>query len=281
MGAPEKGTNPWFFTTIWLLLAPAKPKAAAAKLKMREAITKKKLSDLTDPVEIGGWIRTYANAHGPQEYHTFDPSGRQGSVVRNTPTKADIKKGKTEGKASSAAWRQSASATGSAVSCLLSNGNRDVISEQLGEQHKVRSFYNNILDPDTENGDVTIDTHAVGAALISGTSGSDVSVQHNFGSSPEADKKPKGFEATSNSAITGLQGNYAIYADAYREAAAKIGILPHELQAAVWVEKRKMFGKGSEASAIANSAWKEYNIGTKTLEQTRSAIWAARGKEDD
>ena len=42
-----------------------------------------------------------------------------------------------------------------AVKALESGGNREVISEAMGKQHKVRSFYNNILDPHSPNGDVT------------------------------------------------------------------------------------------------------------------------------
>jgi hypothetical protein len=33
----------------------------------------------------------------------------------------------------------------------------------MGERHKVRNFYNNIYDPNSPYGDVTIDTHAVAA----------------------------------------------------------------------------------------------------------------------
>ena len=44
---------------------------------------------------------------------------------------------------------------------ILSDPTRENINDQLGEKHKVRSFYNNILDPLSPEGDVTIDTHAV------------------------------------------------------------------------------------------------------------------------
>ena len=52
-----------------------------------------------------------------------------------------------------------------AIIALESNGDKAIISGALGDAHKVRSFYNNIVDPNSKNGDVTIDTHAVGALL--------------------------------------------------------------------------------------------------------------------
>jgi hypothetical protein len=42
-----------------------------------------------------------------------------------------------------------------AVECLDSNGNLNLISDALGDRHKVRSFYNNILHPNAKTGDVT------------------------------------------------------------------------------------------------------------------------------
>ena len=41
----------------------------------------------------------------------------------------------------------------------------------MGAMHKVRNFYNNILLPDSPNGHVTIDTHAVAAGLIKSSLG--------------------------------------------------------------------------------------------------------------
>jgi hypothetical protein len=48
----------------------------------------------------------------------------------------------------------------------IGNPTRDNVSERMGEKHKVRNFYNNIFDPQSTHGDVTIDTHAVAAALL-------------------------------------------------------------------------------------------------------------------
>ena len=99
--------------------------------------------------------------------------------------------------------------------------------------HKVRSFFNNILDPHSKNGDVTVDTHAVGAALLRQLTGADAAVLHNFGDAPNKADKPEGWEAAGSSVKTGLTGLYPVYAQAYREAAKDLGIQPRQLQSAI------------------------------------------------
>ena len=54
---------------------------------------------------------------------------------------------------------------------IIENGSRENIDEQLGMMHKVRSFYNNILSPMSDQGDVTIDTHAAAAGHLRPFSG--------------------------------------------------------------------------------------------------------------
>jgi hypothetical protein len=80
---------------------------------------------------------------------------------------------------------------------------------------KTSRFYNNILDPHAANGDVTIDTHAGGAALLRSLGQKAVPVSHNFGTSAGV----PGFEGASTSIKTGLHGTYPLYAEAYRQAA--------------------------------------------------------------
>jgi hypothetical protein len=109
------------------------------------------------------------------------------------------------------------------------------IHDQLGEQHKVRSFYNNIVDPKSKEGHVTIDTHAVAAALLRPLSGSSREVLHNFGGGP------LGEVGTKDSKVTGNKGTYGIYAEAYRRAAEERGLLPREMQSITWEAVRGLF----------------------------------------
>ena len=66
-----------------------------------------------------------------------------------------------------------------AVSALLTEDVAE-ISRVLGEQHKIRHFFNNIHNPGFGS-DTTIDTHAVGAALLKPMSSSSGEVGANFG----------------------------------------------------------------------------------------------------
>jgi hypothetical protein len=109
--------------------------------------------------------------------------------------------------------------------------------------HKVRSFFNNISDPDgiLGHGDVTVDTHATMAAL---------DVLHL----PSGDKQVKARQKTqkeksgallsgkpSNSALNTV-GLYAMFASAYRDVADELGVPPHQVQAAVWLQWRMKKG---------------------------------------
>src|SRR5262249_25727890 len=120
-------------------------------------------------------------------------------------------------------------------------GDANAISQLMGERHKVRNFYGNILDPYSERGEVTIDTHAVAAALMRPLAQSDAEVLHNFKTSQQTGKKPENWVGAKGSALTGVHGTYGIYADAYREAAAELGILPRELQSITWEGVRGLF----------------------------------------
>jgi hypothetical protein len=140
------------------------------------------------------------------------------------------------------------------------------ISRSLGMEHKVRNFYNNLLLPNSPLGDVTIDTHAVAAALLAPLAGTSAEVQHNLG-------------GAAGSSILGISGTYPIYADAYRSAAAKLGLLPRELQSITWEAVRGLFDYGFKRSGKAgvSQLWKDYAEGKTTLEETQQKIVAAAG----
>ena len=80
------------------------------------------------------------------------------------------------------------------------------ISEAMGGGHKVRNFYNNILNPNAPTGDVTVDTHAIAAALFRPFSGSD----------KDTGDRPR--HGPAGNAMTGAKGLYGDYAEAYRRA---------------------------------------------------------------
>jgi hypothetical protein len=90
--------------------------------------------------------------------------------------------------------------------------------------HKVRSFYNNLSDPTSDVGDVTVDSHAVSLAL-----GRKVSSD-----SPEY----KAFTGKPVNATIGLRGSYPLWADAYRRVAARNGMRVQQLQSITWIQWR-------------------------------------------
>ena len=225
------------------------------KLKgILKKIKGKSLSEITDPVEKAAWVRVYDEAHNSRDFQRIDPAtGNEVGVVK---TDAGVNR--------KVAWG-SLNEIGKALS-ILEDGSHENISGQLGEAHKVRNFYNNILDPNNPAGHVTIDTHAVAAGMQKPLSGKSLEVKDNFGGI--------------GSKQTGAKGLYALYADAYRQAAGELGIQPRQLQSVVWEEVRNQFPDefkraGTEdmthPQAIEN-IWKGYDAGKTTLEQTRQAV---------
>ena len=104
---------------------------------------------------------------------------------------------------------------------ILENGSLENISTNLGMGHKVRSFYNNIVSPNSLFNDVTVDTHAVGASrLMSIGSTYDVvtTAMSGMGGAPK----------------DGYRSMYWMYQEAYRRAAESVDILPRQLQSVVW-----------------------------------------------
>jgi hypothetical protein len=118
--------------------------------------------------------------------------------------------------------------------------------------HKIRNFFNNIVDPDNPAGFVTMDTHAIAAALLRPFGGSSTEVGHNFGT------------ATKNSSVYGIKGVYPVFGEAYRRAAAERGILPRAMQSITWEAVRSMFPqawKTEKTQKAVDAIWREYKKG--------------------
>ena len=143
----------------------------------------------------------------------------------------------------------------SKVISLLRDGSRTNVWQQIGNEHKVRSFYNNIVSPNSVLGHATIDTHAVAAALFLPLSSSSDYVGHAWGGG-----------GASKSAETGMNGLYAIFVEAYRRAGADpdINVLPREMQSITWESVRSLFtpdfkdtvGKVASAEKVIRKARK-------------------------
>ena len=131
-------------------------------------ISGKTLSELTDPVDKSAWIRTYDETHGPRPYHA-------------EPGRAAAGCGKT--KAGKPAW-QSLPAIASAVEALESNGDCDEISAAHGRHAQGPELLQQHPRPRSDNDDVTMDTHVVGAALLRPLSGKTTSIRRRMSARP-------------------------------------------------------------------------------------------------
>jgi hypothetical protein len=234
------------------------------------------LGELTDPVAKAMWIRTYDETYNKdRSFNALSPDGRVVGKYKNL-----------DGSNAQGGWNSIPPIVHAIIS-LESGGDRDIISPAMGERHKVRSFYNNILDPDSDNDDVTVDTHAVGAALLRALGGSTVPVMHSFGKGPstKAESERIHYRGTSSKGVS-TQGLYAIYAEAYRELAKELKIKPRVLQSITWEAKRRLFDERmtDEAKQSVERAWRTYRDGKASLDKTQKDILKlaggfARGQE--
>lgn len=247
------------------------PAAAQQNLRdmrtMFRRIDGKTLHELTDVNEEAAWIKLYNDAHDTEPLRAVNVDGSFGEIRRKKPTPAMAKRGQ-EGEPMVGAFG-TLDRIKNAITALRSHGDANVISEAVGDKHKVRSFYNNILDPKSANDDVTIDTHAGGAAWMYPFGGKDTQVQQMLGGSVTGGKGPP------TSAVTGIKGTYPFYADAYREFAHETGVLKHgrEAQSVLWMKKIQLFRTVSDANKeLAWKAWQDYHDGRKSLAKTQAEI---------
>jgi len=230
---------------------------------MVDAIRGKTLAEIKEPGLKAMWLRTYDQAKNPREHQIVSPEGDFVGVRMNQDGKSPTQTG----------WG-SLNEIGKAI-VILEDPRIDTISMNLGQQHKVRNFYSNIYAPNDPAGPVTIDTHAVAAGLLRPLSGNSREVLHNFGSGVLGEGGPK------NSSITGVQGTYGIYAEAYRRAAQERGILPREMQSITWEAVRGLYPDTFKSQAKnvdqIDGIWLQYRKGKMSLEEARNEVFRNAG----
>ncbi len=203
------------------------------------------------------YIRTFDETYNDRGYKIISPNGEILDFAKNV-----------DGSNSKVGWG-SLNEIAKAVTAMR-DPDIDSISLSLGTQNKVRNFYNNIFNPESDLGFVTIDTHAVAAGLLQPFSGKSEPVLHNFGGGA------KGKRGASSSKVDGLNGTYSLYEEGYRRAAGERGVLPREMQSITWEAVRGLFKpeyKAQESNTeFVDKIWKRYNKKQITLEQARREI---------
>lgn len=217
------------------------------KIAVWNDIKNKTLSELKTDYERGLWVRAFDQSNNPRSHRVWSPEGDMQDMALNNA-----------GNELPTMWG-SVPTIGNAIAAVR-DGSKKNISKVIGSMHKVRNFYNNIVSPMSDRGEVTIDTHAVAAALMQPHGGSAKEVTDNLGGGAA-------------SALTGDAGTYGIFADAYREAAAQRGVLAREMQSITWEEVRTIFDNKSEAvKRNTKSVWNEYKRGTIEADEARRQV---------
>ena len=235
-----------------------KPPARITNREKLDLIQGKSLQQLIDekvsPHVLGMWVRTWDQTYNSPNYRLVSPDGKFLEYAVNED-------GKTRSKAG---WGSLAE-IGKALTAVM-NPEIEVLSASLGDANKVRNFYNNIFDPASTLGFVTIDTHAVAAALMRPLGGKAEEVGGNFGTQ----------KGSSNSKVTGHKGTYSLYEEAYRRAAKEKGVLPREMQSITWEAVRGLFTSTYKAQkqnvVFVQGVWNQYNKGKLSLAEARKKI---------
>ncbi len=243
--------------------------------KMRQrslAMHDKRLADLNDK-DAALFVRVFDETYNPRSYRIVTPEGGFDEFVTKESEEVDAEADDVP--PGSVAWGSLVTIEKS-ISILRDNDRATqfrTISNALGKEHKVRNFYNNIVSPGSADGHVTIDTHAIAAAFVKALSGESIEVLHNFG------RAAKGGSSPGSNAETGASGLYGIYADAYRDAAARLGILPRELQSITWEAVRAIYSaqfKSKQAKEV-EAIYDRYRAGEITREEARDLSYALAG----
>lgn len=240
------------------------------------------LNEISDPQAAALWVRLHDKAYGPgTDVRIIRPDGTFGDLLRN-----DVEPGAPPGTVGEPAKLQwgNLGAIGNSISVLRNDSLRS-ISESMGDAHKVRNFYNNIVSPDAGH-DITADTHAISAALLRPLGSSNPEVSYGLGGSVKKDPWRLGddpWPTTMNSAPRGLKGLYPLYAEAYRRVADDLGVLPRQVQSVTWEGIKGLYNDVDRRNATVmddnSNVWKAVSDGTLSPADARARI-LARGIRD-
>lgn len=140
------------------------------------------------------------------------------------------------------------------------------VSGNLGDDAKVRSFYNNIVDPaDTRFKSLTADTHHFNAVSLI-PAGSSFKITRENNPAPWKDRNlnkdpEKGFEPIkkmfkAKQGTGGFSAGYWLAREAALRKAAEYGILPREMQSILWEQQRRLWVDKKLKDGVAADIYK-------------------------
>lgn len=275
----KHGAEPWSsamteWTRSWAAAARTIDEKVArqAYLARAELLEGRTLSAM-EPDDAALYIRAFDETYYERRYRMVTPEGAFADYVtkgsEEVDEDVDAEEGADDGSYASVTWG-GMSTIAKGVKVLRANPGADLVKTidlEMGLQHKVRNFYNNIIEPASADGDVTIDTHAVGAGLLKVVSGATAEVKQNLGG------------GAGQNTITGASGTYGLFADAYRDAASSRGILAREMQSITWEAIRALFPAAQKKGLRpkVDAIYKQLQSGEITREQSREMIKALGG----
>jgi len=234
-------------------------------------VTGKHWQDMT-PQEQAVFLRAHDEITNGQKYPILSPDGSIAHAVAKTDTGDDAMM----------AW-QSYAQIEKALS-ILNDPSPENISKLLGDEHKVRAFFNNMSRPNYgrlpgEIGPGTVDTHQVAVSLLKPLGAAAHEVKYTMGGAGNSQLGLSGlnpvYQDTLRKTVAGRQGNY----------------LPREGQSVSWDGIKTLFSpeqkRDDKFVAKINGLWQEYRNGRLTLRQVQDAViteaggikppeWAAR-----
>ena len=203
------------------------------------------------------FLRAYDELHNGQRYPVLNPDG---SVAHDFAiTKS--------GKEAKMAW-QSYGAIEKALS-ILDDPSIENISRMLGDEHKVRAFFDNMSRPEWgrlrgQRGPSTIDTHQVAASHLMPYGAASPVVEYTMG-------------GASNNTL-GLSGMNPLYQEMLTEAVRgnPNDYLPRAGQSVSWDGIKALFSpeqkRNKQFVAKIDALWREYQQGRMSLRGVQDAI---------
>jgi hypothetical protein len=223
-------------------------------LRGQQSLIDRPWSELNRP-ERASFLRAHDEFVNGQSYPVLFPEGDIAMAAARTKA----------GKPSKMAW-QSYAQIEKALG-VLDDGSIENISRSLGNEHKVRAFFNNINRPEYgrligERGASTVDTHQVAGSLLQPMGASSPAVKYAMGGASDA--------------ALGLSGSNPLYQEALSRMARGTEYLPREMQSITWEGLKGLFSPSQKRNADftvrINKLWKEYKAGRLSLERVQDAV---------